>query len=488
MIQFFKKILVKINVRGGILPSGELSQLIKIAQTFEVENTQLGQRQNIYFYVNRKYRFELEDMLKDSSLDYEIDSNQHPNIVSSYAAEDIFTTHPWFSEGMYQDILESFNYKPKIKINLCDNTQAIAPLFTGVLNFIPSTHLNFYFLYINHPKVGNKWCWNKLIYGNDIAAVSQKLELILINTAFNGSIDEALDEMVNSLKLITMPLDEALQVPRIRFPYYEGMNKFGNKIWLGIYRRENDFSIALLKSILDLCNITRIAQVQLLPWKSIMIKGIAESERIEWEKLLSIHGINSRHSSLELNWHTGDLDSQAVRIKQDLVKGFNKLDIRTYGLSFALATSKPLELSSTVLIVKRKSIFNFWGIFKFLTIFDILYAPSFSLHATEYQYYATNIAWNGLSSYLQSLCDIYYKQLSEQKSTLQPKAEEKPQMIKVVHQCKHCLSIYDAEYGDSKAKIPAGISFDFLPEDYCCPVCDSPKSDFSPIEFTVSAS
>lgn len=479
----FRKILVKINVRGGILPSGQLDQIIKIAETLEVPTTQLGQRQNIYFYVHRKYKYELIDLLKESSLDYEIDASQYPNIISSYAAEDIFTSHPWFSEGMYQDILSSFRYKPTIKINLCDNTQAIAPLFTGVLNFIPSTHLNFYFLYINHPKVGKQWCWSKLIYGNDIAAISEQIENILLNNTI-GSIEIELDKIEMQGKLITMPMDEPLIVPRIRFPYYEGMNKFGNKIWLGIYRRNNNFSISLLKSIQQLCNDTRIAQIQLLPWKSLMIKGVAESDRIEWERLLSIHGINSRHSSLELNWHTGDLDNQAVRIKHQLVKDFDSQDIRTYGLSFAIATSIPIELSSSVLIVKRKSIFNFWGIFKFLTIYDILYAPDFSLHATEYKYFASDIAWNGLSSYLQNLSKIFYRQLSEQKSSFKPIVEDKLQTTKLVHQCKHCLTIYDPSVGEPQNNIPAGTAFEDLPSDYLCPLCESEKHDFFEKEFS----
>lgn len=478
----FSKILVKINVRGGILPSGQLAQLIDLAKACEVCTMQLGERQNIYFEVERRHKAKLNEILQKSSLDYEINANVYPNVISSYAAEDIFTTHPWFSEGMYQDILYSFQFRPKIKINLSDGTQALTPLFTGTLNFIPSSHLNFYYLYINHPAVGSKWCWPKLIYGNDIASLSQHIEPYLLG-ASKPDLPNILKSIEQQHKFITMDLGEPLAAPRIRFPYYEGMNRFGNKIWLGIYRRNNDFSLALLESIHKLCLDTRIAQIHLLPWKSIMIKGIAESERIEWEKLLSLHGINSRHSSLELNWQTADLDKQAIRLKNALVADFDELDIRTYGLTFAIVTTKPIDVSSSILVVKRKSIFNFWGIFKFLTVYDILYSPDFNFHATEHQYFATNISWNGLSSYLQSLSQIFYRQLSEQKSKIVNAPEEQKITTRKIHQCKHCLTVYDVLLGEPQHDIAPATSFANLPDTYTCPLCDNGKEDFVEKEF-----
>lgn len=481
-MMIFQKTLVKINIRGGILPSGELIQIIRIARECEVKNTQLGERQNIYFEVEKKHKKKLFHLLKESSLDYEINATQHPNIVSSYAAEDIFTNHPWISEGMYQDILNSFGHRPKLKINIADNTQALSPLFTGTLNFIPSTHLNFYYLYVNHESVGRKWCWSKLIYGNDIAALSLHLETALIGLD-KMDIGLLLKSIEQQHKLITMELQEPLQVPRVRFPYYEGMNRFGDKIWLGIYRRNNDFSIGLLESIYKLCTETRIAQINILPWKSIMIKGIGENERIEWEKLLSEHGINSRHSSLELNWQTADLDKQATKIKNGLVKDFDQQDIRTYGLTFAIRTNRDFDTSSSIIVVKRRSIFNFWGIFKFLTIYDILYAPDFNNHATEHNFFATNISWNGLSYYLQMLSQIFYKQLSEKKKISIETAEEKTSTTRMIHQCQHCFTVYDKQIGEPQNKILAGTAFKDLPDRYECPLCENGKEDFKEIEF-----
>lgn len=472
-----KKSLIKINMRGGIISSGDLKSLLDILKEGEIEEVHLGERQNILFHCDRNQTKQIGEQLDNASLDYEIDADNFPNIISSYATEDIFTRHPWISEGMYRDILHSFASRPKIKINISDNTQALVPLFTGDLNFIPSSHLNFYFVYLNRHDTSGMECWNKLIYCNDIPVLSGLVEAaILRKDTFN------LNSLLQGHSFISMDAGEALELPRLRFPYYEGMNKFGEKFWLGIYRRKNNFNTDLLESIYELCSETRIGQVNITPWKSILIKGIAEDERIEWEKLLSKNGINSRHSSLELNWQLPDMDVEAQRIKNDLVKDFDKLDIRTYGLTFAVHTGKNFDISSSVVIRKKEGAFKFWGFFKTLTTYDVFYAPDFNSNAAKYITFAKNVPWNALSVSLRSLSDKFYRQLSEKQ--IQPKEvkEEKLEAKENPYHCRHCLTVYDEKTGDPGNHIPPGTSFINLPENYVCPLCEHPKSDYVKIE------
>ena len=46
------------------------------------------------------------------------------------------------------------------------------------------------------------------------------------------------------------------------------------------------------------------------------------------------------------------------------------------------------------------------------------------------------------------------------------------------YQCPTCGYIYDPEAGDPSANIPPGTPFDDLPDDWVCPICKHPKSDF----------
>jgi rubredoxin len=45
--------------------------------------------------------------------------------------------------------------------------------------------------------------------------------------------------------------------------------------------------------------------------------------------------------------------------------------------------------------------------------------------------------------------------------------------------CTICGYIYNPETGDPKGDIPAGTSFESLPETWMCPVCGAGKEDFT---------
>lgn len=48
--------------------------------------------------------------------------------------------------------------------------------------------------------------------------------------------------------------------------------------------------------------------------------------------------------------------------------------------------------------------------------------------------------------------------------------------------CNVCGYIYDPAVGDPDSNIEAGTAFEDLPDTYVCPVCEAPKSEFSPVE------
>ncbi len=47
-------------------------------------------------------------------------------------------------------------------------------------------------------------------------------------------------------------------------------------------------------------------------------------------------------------------------------------------------------------------------------------------------------------------------------------------------ECRICWYLYDPEYGDEQAQLPAGISFSELPENWRCPRCEGAKQGFLP--------
>ncbi|NMB29548.1 MAG: rubredoxin [Clostridiaceae bacterium] len=48
--------------------------------------------------------------------------------------------------------------------------------------------------------------------------------------------------------------------------------------------------------------------------------------------------------------------------------------------------------------------------------------------------------------------------------------------------CDMCGYIYDPEMGDPDGGLEPGTPFEDIPEDWVCPLCGVPKSEFSPYE------
>ena len=48
--------------------------------------------------------------------------------------------------------------------------------------------------------------------------------------------------------------------------------------------------------------------------------------------------------------------------------------------------------------------------------------------------------------------------------------------------CKVCGYVYDPKKGDPSGNIAPGTKFEDLPEDWVCPVCGAPKSQFEKLE------
>lgn len=48
--------------------------------------------------------------------------------------------------------------------------------------------------------------------------------------------------------------------------------------------------------------------------------------------------------------------------------------------------------------------------------------------------------------------------------------------------CTNCGYIYDPATGDPAHNLPAGVPFEDLPDDWVCPICYVPKSQFDPMD------
>lgn len=483
---------IKINLPGGIVSAGDLYAIVCAAEAAKVEDVQFGIRQQLFLSTLDMRAEALKHGLENAGILFEEDVKSFPNIISSYVAEDVFDNANWLSEGAYKDILDHFDFRPELKINLVDKDQTFVPFFTGNINFISSAISNYWYLYIRFPKTNVTYRWKALIYSFDIpriarlieGSIAQNRDLFYGKENANGDV---LYTMVHAKEsFITQPVTEELAYPQFALPYYEGFNKYGNKSWLGIYRRDEFYPVAFLKEACLICLKTKVGQLYTTPWKSLIIKGIETKDRKLWDLVLGNHRINVRHASNELNWQVEDLSEEALGLKRYIIRQFDKDDVRTYGLCFAIKMGVQTGLFGSVVIRKKDNETS--NKRKALDRYDILYTIDFNPNSKDVVVFRSNIEKENLGIYLVSLCKYFYENKSQDAQMLHHiyRQEEKketavPGASQIIYQCAHCLTVYDDHLGDEENDVAAGTPFQALPGSYECPVCAAGKQDFSPI-------
>ncbi|HVS94563.1 MAG TPA: rubredoxin [Mucilaginibacter sp.] len=471
---------VKINLPGGYVSAGDLYEILLIAESAGATDVRFGNRQQLYFTVEDNQLENLEMEMLRVNIPYEVDADEHANIISSYVCDSIFSNESWLKEGVYRDIFDLFNHQPRLKVNLVDQQQTFVPFFSGNLNFISSDISNYWHFYIRFPKSNQFYQWPSLIYSDDIATLSKITEDVIFGQKeyfFNQQkVNELFFYKMVSSKIPTSlsHRSEPVELPDFYLPYYEGFNKYGNgTYWLGIYRRSELFSLDFLKDICTLCIKTRIGQIYTTPWKSIIIKGIEQANRIEWGHILDKYRLNVRHAANELNWQIEDLCEEGLCLKHKLVREFEEADLRTYRLSFAIKTQHKTGLLGSVVIRKQSP-----------GMFDIQHTRDFNPNNKDLIVYKEGLEIEELAPNLAELCEYYYsasvKDKVEAGFKQQPKDDDGKSNQRPVYQCKNCLNIYDEQYGDELNNIAAGTRFESI-DNYSCSVCDSPKEDFKKV-------
>jgi rubredoxin len=480
---------------------------VEAAEKAKVTDVQFGTRQQLFCKVADKYGEAFLQELEQAGISYEANEEQFPNIVSSYVTEGVFENANWVSEGLYKDILDGLNSRPRLKINLVESKQTFVPFFTGNINFISSDTGNYWYLYVRFPRTTVIYPWKDLIYSQDIPRISRIIEEIILDNrelyfdqpVVNG--DALYASVQDRGNFVTQRITTALKLPPFSLPYYEGFNRYENKLWLGIYRREEVFPLSFLRDICLICLQTKIGQLYTTPWKSLIIKGIGQDDRHLWDYVLGKYRINVRHASNELNWQVEDLCEEGLRLKRYLVRQFDNDDTRTYGLSFAIKTlsGSGIGLFGSVIIRRQQN--NAPNQRKALDRYDILYKQDFNPNSKELTLFRKDLEKETLPTYLVSLCKHFYELQS--KTDLIPRpaygsaalfrpgspgsftgigagasAGEK----EWVYQCRNCLTLYDAQYGDPANGEPPGRIFGQTSPDYTCPTCGGPKDSFLPVE------
>ncbi len=475
---------VKVNLPGGFVPIGDFGTLLAALESVGIRAVKVGARQQLLFAATPEQLEELTYDLFGQELLHEVNTDYYPNMVSSYVSDGIFNQPRWLREGIYKDILASFEFVPKLKVNIVDATQSLVPYYSGNLNFVSSDVGNFWHVFIRWPKTNRIFEWSSLVYSMDIGEVCRQVEALMLDggglpkasdAALGASLESKVKELVQfHCQEPVQPLAES----EFRLPYYEGFNRYGEKYWLGIYRPDETYTVSFLLDVCNACQASRIGQLYTTPWRSLIIKDIRQEDRNVWDHILDKHRVNLRHASNELNWQVEDWCEPALKLKRSIVRYFDRLNIRTYRLCFGIKMGPNSGIWGAIIL---KAVAEGTG-----SRFDVLHTKDFNANSRVFLRYKQGVAEHALPKILKALCDDFYDaKADEGDSSAGWSTPQLPEMegLPVIQrfQCAHCLSIYDPAYGDALAAILPGLDFDELPGDYTCGLCGAPKTDFNPI-------
>ncbi|HZH37991.1 MAG TPA: rubredoxin [Flavisolibacter sp.] len=480
---------VIINFTGGIVSPGYLKEILDAAQAARVSHVRFGLRQQLIMEVPGHFYETFRNVCSEKGIiAYKI-KEALPNIVSSYPAADIFTTDSWMREGVYKDIFNSFHHVPQLKINICDGRQSFVPFFTGHINWVSSQSQHFWHLYIRFPKTGNVYRWKEQVYTNDIPMLSHTIEKEILQEKdlYFGNEKADGNTLFQRVKGSTSYIAKEAATesfPDFSLPYYEGFNKLNNQLWLGIYRRDEAFPVPFLADVCNLCTQTRIGQLYTTPWKSIIIKNIDSAQRKLWDIVLGRFRINVRHAANELAWQVEDYTDKGLQLKGQIIRYFDKEDVRTYGLCFAVQTKPTSSMFGSVVIRKQQN--KNPHRLKALERYDILYKKDFNPNAEELILFRDAVQKDHIGTYLVSLCKDFYERNSSstilENTATATEPESIAKTIQVIHQCKHCQTVYVQALGDEAQGIAPGTGFEMVPPHYSCPLCEAPKEAFVKVE------
>ncbi len=465
------KELVRVFVKGGIISTGDFYKVLLVAEKLGAKYINLGSRQDILLPSEETNPITLDKEFEAIKCNYEINTFQYQNIASSYVAQEIVPGKQWLASHTYHYILNSFDYRPKVRINIVDSSQSLVPLFTGQINFLASNKENFWYVYLRFKEINDApFQLPLLVFSEDLVKIARCIELDKLIEQ-KPSYTQIFDHLTKNLDLNTQPVTEDLSLPDINFPYYEGINRIADgKYWLGLYWRNNEYRIPIMKAIIEKAIETNIGNVSLTPWKSFVIKGIFEKDRIGWEKLMGRFGMNLRHSALELNWHLPALSKSALDLKFYLVRELDKMDISTYGLTFTIKVNDDITPFTSIVIEFETS-----------DTYNILYSKNFNPNLNNYTSYASGVPKTVLASLIVELSKMYFNNFKNEAPLSSKLKSINDHIQRDIYQCMHCKTVYDPQLGDPESDIEKDTPFTGLPDDYSCSMCGAAKGEFEPM-------
>ncbi|WP_128545504.1 rubredoxin [Larkinella soli] len=462
---------LRILTQGGTVSPGDLRRIVVLAREYGVETLEISNRQEMLLPVPKALlREDLARRIEAIGRPTDAADPSVQNVVSSLPATDVFPDTPWLTTGVYLDVLAQLSRPTRLKINLGDPAQSLVPLFSGNINFVASPEPHYWYVFLRPSGAVRRYGWPVLIETESIGAFAEVVERLYFERPITD-LETFYRNVMSVFRGRTRKAEAEWNPVPPPTPVYEGFHQTrSGSYWLGLFRKTYAFPLAFVEALCELALQTRAGKLYLTPWKTFLVKDIQEKDLPGWRQLLGRFGIRTHVPSWYLNWQLPNADPEAVSLKNNLLLQLEEADVRTDELSFSVKVPFSEVAASVAIQVNGAP-----------DRFDVYQKALSGNPNAPFVLVAKSRPADALGDVIRDLAQSYYERqhafLPEPPGPEPETGAERP--LRTVHQCPHCLTVYDPEYGEPHRGFEAGRSFGSLPEEYTCGLCDAPKSEFT---------
>ncbi len=462
--------------QGGRISFGLLRELAECALVHGAGTVALGGRQEIILNgivpdAHRHVRHIIGSRLAEHQ-------PRRPNIVTTRAVCARAHRTGWLSEGSYDTVLEKFRSAPLLAIDIVDPQQDYVPLFCGDVHFLATPEPDFWMVYLNEGNQPNRVSISRPIHSADIADVVSLIQEIHVeHNDFNlpllqTRLEERFGDRLKAHDVATPPFPTQTR-PLVGFV----LDPKNDTYSLGISVQLRSLSSAFLVDLSLLADRFGLATAHISTWKSLLLHGIPRTERIAFEKLLLRHRIDlfpGAWSQVCVNqWAHSALAPYARK----LIGTLNETIPHVGSLGISLVTADKRAFPDTPIIVHAEPARGALSFLRPRYRFSLFGREDFGRHSPTLLSYGRNITASALAEQVIALIDRYSESEGAYRSTAGNR--KRPTRTLHAHRCVSCGTEYSELYGDPISNVSAGTPFIELPDAWCCPTCEAPRSAFA---------
>ncbi len=388
------------------------------------------------------------------------DAKAAPNLISSQLAGGLGGSDWASAQDAYRDINQSLPPDIPFAVNLCHPAQAFVPLFSGRLNFIASEETGYWFLVFRLQR--QRQLFPSLIPSDLIAAA-----ITVVNKRLAADPDCSVLSLSSTLldslpRLKTAPAFRPAAAPAASPAGF--LRQEDGRFSLLLDNREFPWRWQTLQALAQKARLQGLGQIFLTPQRKLLFKHLAPERLESWRRLCAFLRLPLQGGH-DASWILPPADPWALR----LVANLDSRDLS--GLSLGINADP--ECGVQILIESQRGLFG-------LRRYRLSHKQDFDPRSPVIIECGSELSFSSLR---QALVDLQRKFVATPSRDPQALAMPLPQApLPQRHHCRDCRSEYLAELGSPSLGIAPGTPFNRLPADWCCPLCDAPKSAYQLVE------